>query len=53
LRGPDERCNNLLNVLAALREMKRANDILWDDAIHTKNYTETLVLFLVLSTLVV
>ena len=28
------------NILAALREMKRANDILWDDAIHAKNYTD-------------
>ena len=28
------------NVLAALREMNRANDILWDDAIHAKDYTE-------------
>src|SRR5689334_8175445 len=28
------------NILAALREMKRANDILWDDAIHAKDYSE-------------
>jgi len=28
------------NVLAALREMVRANDILWEDAIHAKDYTE-------------
>jgi hypothetical protein len=28
------------NVLAALREMKRANDILWEEAIGAKDYSE-------------
>ncbi|MGY8633824.1 hypothetical protein RAD15_15210 [Bradyrhizobium sp. 14AA] len=28
------------NLLAALREMHRANDILWDDVVHAKDYTE-------------
>ncbi|MDA9503928.1 hypothetical protein XI09_03795 [Bradyrhizobium sp. CCBAU 11386] len=31
------------NVLAALREMERANEILWDDAIHAKDYTDEYV----------
>ena len=28
------------NLLSALREMNRANDILWDDVIQAKNYTD-------------